>query len=92
MRLTFPLLTPIPYPQTKGAELNWQLRGWAGKRQVEGAKLALQHNVGLGGAVVCTLYKKYQPGPAPATYEKRFGYNPVRICIGVQFGPERTAR
>jgi len=37
-------------------ELTWHLRNQAGKRQVEGAKLALQHNVGLGGAVVVTLY------------------------------------
>ncbi|CAI9618446.1 unnamed protein product, partial [Staurois parvus] len=39
------------------AELCWQLRGQAGKRQVPGAKLALQHNIGLGGAVVVALYK-----------------------------------
>lgn len=39
------------------SELCWQLRGEAGKRQVPGAKLALQHNLGLGGAVVVTLYK-----------------------------------
>ncbi|WP_394227768.1 lipid-transfer protein [Pseudoalteromonas spongiae] len=39
-------------------ELSWHLRGQAGKRQVEGARLALQHNVGLGGAVVVTLYQK----------------------------------
>jgi acetyl-CoA acyltransferase len=38
------------------SELNWQLRGQAGKRQVEGAKIALQHNVGLGGAAVVTIY------------------------------------
>ncbi|MGX9463190.1 lipid-transfer protein [Shewanella sp. A14] len=37
-------------------ELTWHLRGQAGNRQVENAKLALQHNVGLGGAVVVTLY------------------------------------
>ncbi|GGP63152.1 lipid-transfer protein [Shewanella saliphila] len=37
-------------------ELTWHLRGQAGKRQVENARLALQHNVGLGGAVVVTLY------------------------------------
>jgi len=37
-------------------ELTWHLRGQAGNRQVEHAKLALQHNVGLGGAVVVTLY------------------------------------
>ena len=39
------------------AELCWQLRGAAGKRQVASAKLALQHNLGLGGAVVVTLYR-----------------------------------
>lgn len=39
------------------AELCWQLRGLAGKRQVPGAKLALQHNLGLGGAVVVALYQ-----------------------------------
>ncbi|MCC7075831.1 MAG: lipid-transfer protein [Acidimicrobiia bacterium] len=40
------------------AELNWQLRGEAEKRQVEGAELALQHNIGLGGACVVTMYRK----------------------------------
>lgn len=40
------------------AELNWQLRGEADKRQVDGAKIALQHNLGLGGAAVVTMYRK----------------------------------
>jgi len=40
------------------AELTWQLRGEAGKRQVEDAKLALQHNLGLGGAAVVTVYRR----------------------------------
>ncbi len=40
------------------AELNWQLRGEAEKRQVEGARIALQHNLGLGGAAVVTMYRK----------------------------------
>jgi acetyl-CoA acetyltransferase len=40
------------------AELNWQLRGEADKRQVDGAKIGLQHNIGLGGACVVTLYRK----------------------------------
>jgi acetyl-CoA acyltransferase len=40
------------------AELVWQLRGEAGPRQVHGASLALQHNIGLGGAAVVTLYEK----------------------------------
>ena len=39
-------------------ELVSQLRGSAGKRQVEGARLALQHNLGLGGACVVTLYER----------------------------------
>ncbi len=39
-------------------ELVWQLRGTADKRQVEGAKVALQHNLGLGGACVVTLYRR----------------------------------
>jgi len=37
-------------------ELCNQLRGNAASRQVEGAKIALQHNLGLGGAAVVTLY------------------------------------
>tara|TARA_B110000977_G_scaffold164662_1_gene211338 strand:+ start:756 stop:1940 length:1185 start_codon:yes stop_codon:yes gene_type:complete len=37
-------------------ELVWQLRGDAGPRQVEGARHGLQHNLGLGGACVVTLY------------------------------------
>jgi sterol carrier protein 2 len=39
------------------AELVWQLRGQADARQVDGARLALQHNIGLGGACVVTLYE-----------------------------------
>jgi len=38
-------------------ELTHQLRGSAGARQVEGARTALQHNLGLGGACVVTLYQ-----------------------------------
>jgi len=37
-------------------ELTQQLRGRADARQVEGARLGLQHNLGLGGACVVTLY------------------------------------
>jgi acetyl-CoA acetyltransferase len=39
-------------------ELVSQLRGTAERRQVEGARLALQHNLGLGGACVVTLYER----------------------------------
>ena len=40
------------------AELVWQLRGQAGARQVAGARVALQHNLGLGGACVVTMYTR----------------------------------
>ncbi len=40
------------------SELSWQLRGQADARQVPGAKVALQHNIGLGGAVVVSMYRK----------------------------------
>lgn len=59
----------IPFP-----ELTWQLRGWAGDRQVPNVKYALQHNIGLGGAVVITLYRKLNNKKT----EPRVGYNPVR--------------
>lgn len=38
-------------------ELVWHLRGQADKRQVEGARVALQHNIGVPGAAVVTIYK-----------------------------------
>ncbi len=40
------------------AELTWQLRGTADKRQVPGVTAALQHNIGLGGAAVVTAYQR----------------------------------
>ena len=39
-------------------ELVWHLRGQAEARQVEGAEVALQHNLGLGGACVVTMYRR----------------------------------
>ncbi|XP_061192501.1 sterol carrier protein 2-like isoform X2 [Saccostrea echinata] len=64
------------------AELCWQLRGMAGKRQVKEAKVALQHNLGLGGAVVITIYRlgfpyaqtgrQIQAAPASSSAEKDF--------------------
>ena len=44
------------------SELTWQLRGTADKRQVDGAKVALQHNIGLGGAAVVSVYKPGRQG------------------------------
>jgi len=48
------------------SELTWQLRGQADKRQVEGAKVALQHNIGLGGAAVVSVYKPATKTPVGA--------------------------
>jgi sterol carrier protein 2 len=42
------------------SELVWQLRGEAEKRQVKDARVALQHNLGLGGAAVVTMYRRPQ--------------------------------
>jgi acetyl-CoA acetyltransferase len=39
-------------------ELTRQLRGTAEATQVDGARLALQHNLGLGGACVVSLYER----------------------------------
>lgn len=66
------------------AELVWQLRGWANNRLVEEADVALQHNLGLGGAVVVTVYKRLDGGKAKrvsdAEVKRRSphsGYNPA---------------
>ncbi|OSC42400.1 lipid-transfer protein [Mycobacterium decipiens] len=40
------------------AELTWQLRGTADRRQVDNVTAALQHNIGLGGAAVVTAYQR----------------------------------
>ncbi len=40
-------------------ELVNQLRGTVGARQVDGARTGLQHNLGLGGACVVTLYQAH---------------------------------
>jgi acetyl-CoA acetyltransferase len=39
-------------------ELTRQLRGTSGPTQVEGVRHALQHNLGLGGACVVTMYER----------------------------------
>lgn len=39
------------------AELCWQLRNQADKRQVKGARIGLQHNIGLGGACIVAIYR-----------------------------------
>ncbi|KAI9815075.1 MAG: hypothetical protein M1827_002918 [Pycnora praestabilis] len=65
------------------AELTWHLRGWANTRLVKGTNAALQHNLGLGGAVVCTVYKRAdgkanEAVPSEVVAKKTgLGYNPA---------------
>jgi sterol carrier protein 2 len=65
------------------AELTWQLRGWANNRLVSNTDVALQHNLGLGGAVVVTVYKRADGQvnhPVSNEEVKRIsglGYNPA---------------
>lgn len=65
------------------AELTWQLRGWSNNRLVSNADVALQHNLGLGGAVVVTVYKRADGQTnrkvADSEVEKAswMGYNPA---------------
>ena len=40
------------------SELCWQLRGLADARQVDDVDVALQHNIGLGGAAVVSVYRR----------------------------------
>ena len=44
------------------SELTWQLRGTADARQVDGAQVGLQHNIGLGGACVVSVYRRPEAG------------------------------
>ncbi|PYI10342.1 3-ketoacyl-CoA-thiolase [Aspergillus sclerotiicarbonarius CBS 121057] len=65
------------------AELVWHLRGWANNRLIDGTDAALQHNLGLGGAVVVTVYKRADgkaatPVPSPVVAKiTGLGYNPA---------------
>jgi len=70
------------------AELVWHLRGWANNRLQPGTTAALQHNLGLGGAVVCTVYQRGD-GKAPSKLSdeevakvSKVGYNPAVVAKG----------
>jgi len=71
------------------AELTWQLRGWANNRLVDDVGVALQHNLGLGGAVVVTIYKRADGGKnvkvsdAEISKISGVGYNPAVKAKGV---------
>ncbi|KAF7882384.1 uncharacterized protein EAF02_005747 [Botrytis sinoallii] len=65
------------------AELVWHLRGWANNRLVDDTRVALQHNLGLGGAVVVTVYKRADGktnapvDSAEVGKKNKLGYNPA---------------
>jgi sterol carrier protein 2 len=86
------------------SELCWQLRGMCGNRQVSNARIALQHNLGLGGAAVVALYKlgfldkpkeypKTRPNPAidaNAFFETSNGPSPSGASAETPFGSDTT--
>ncbi|CAI4218119.1 unnamed protein product [Parascedosporium putredinis] len=81
------------------AELVWHLRGWANNRAVGGSgskyaskpgtKWALQHNLGLGGAAVVTVYGRADGKEAAVLSDADIakvsgvGYNPAVEARGV---------
>jgi sterol carrier protein 2 len=70
------------------AELVWQLRGWANNRLVPKTKVALQHNLGLGGAAVVTVYKRADGHVNTVVDDEeigklnKLGYNPAVVAKG----------
>lgn len=80
------------------AELVWQLRGWANNRLVPKTTVALQHNLGLGGAVVVAVYKradgKLNDPVDDATIGKlnKLGYNPAVVAKGFTHAQAKSVR
>lgn len=71
------------------AELVWHLRGWASNRGVEGTRWAMQHNLGLGGACVVTVYRRADGAEAGKVSDQDVkgvsgvGYNPAVEARGI---------
>lgn len=80
------------------AELVWHLRGWANNREVAGTKYCLQHNLGLGGAVVVTVYRRADGAEAPRLDDAAvgkatgLGYNPATEAKGFTEAQARAVR
>lgn len=80
------------------AELVWHLRGWANNRSIKDTKVALQHNLGLGGAVVCTVYKRadgsaaVDKSDAEVAKATGLGYNPATQAKGFTKAQVDTVR
>ncbi|CVL07984.1 probable acetyl-CoA acetyltransferase [Fusarium mangiferae] len=71
------------------AEMTWQLRGWANTRLAGETRVALQHNLGLGGAVVVNVYKRADGGVSTKVSDGEvakhswLGYNPAVEARGI---------
>jgi sterol carrier protein 2 len=80
------------------AELVWHLRGWANNRLVQGTTAALQHNLGLGGAVVVSVYKRADGKASDAVSSEEIGkknglgYNPAVEAKGFTRAQVDTVR
>jgi sterol carrier protein 2 len=80
------------------AELVWHLRGWANNRAVPQTKWALQHNLGLGGAAVVTVYRRADGKEAPVLGDEvvsrktGLGYNPAVEAKGFTVEQVQRAR
>lgn len=80
------------------AELVWHLRGWANNRLVDGARAALQHNLGLGGAVVVTIYTRADGKASECVGDEEVGgksgvgYNPAVVAGGFTEAQARSVR
>ncbi|EGE86831.1 sterol carrier protein 2 [Blastomyces dermatitidis ATCC 18188] len=69
------------------AELVWQLRGWANNRLAPYTTVALQHNLGLDGVAVVSVYKRADGlANAPMTD------NEVSGVSGVSYNPATEVR
>jgi sterol carrier protein 2 len=80
------------------AELVWQLRGWANSRLVQNVRVALAHNVGLGGAIVVTVYKRADGGNNTSVSDEDVrersgvGYNPAVEIRGFTTAQAKAVR
>jgi sterol carrier protein 2 len=80
------------------AELVWHLRGWANNRLVKGTTAAMQHNFGLGGAVVVSVYKRADGKASDAVSSEeigkrnKLGYNPAVEAKGFTRAQVDTVR
>ncbi|KAH7142210.1 thiolase-like protein [Dactylonectria macrodidyma] len=80
------------------AELTWQLRGWANNRLADKTRVALQHNLGLGGAVVVNVYKRADDranaivSNQEVARDSWLGYNPAVEARGITDGDADRVR